>query len=160
MVGHGPRPNLSYFAFTATPKFSTLELFGTLDPDKVNPRDASQRGMKVPFHVYSMRQAIEEGFILDVLANSLPWDSKWKLRNAAIEQQDSPTGNPEVDERKARAKLVAFAERHPIPLKQKGKLIVEGFRMSLSGRLGGRAKAMMVTTGRQHALDLFRAIQE
>jgi type I restriction enzyme R subunit len=159
-LARGPQPNLSYFAFTATPKFSTLELFGTLDPDKVNPRDASQRGMKVPFHVYSMRQAIEEGFILDVLANYLTWDSKWKLRNAAVEQQDSPAGNPEVDERKARAKLVAFAERHPTSLKQKGKLIVEDFRMSMSGRLGGRAKAMVVTTGRQHALDLFRAIQE
>ena len=156
----GPQPNLSYFAFTATPKFSTLQLFGTLDPERVNPRDPATRGMYVPFHTYSMRQAIEEGFILDVLANYLTYDTKWKLRNAAIEQRDSPTGNPEVDERKAKAKLVAFAERHPTSLKQKGKLIVEDFRMSMAGRLGGRAKAMVVTTGRQHALDLFRAIQE
>jgi type I restriction enzyme R subunit len=156
----GPQPNLSSFAFTATPKSSTLKLFGTFDPDKVNPRSPSERGMHVPFHVYSMRQAIEEGFILDVLANYLTWDTKWKLRNAAIEQRDSPTGNPEVDERKAKAKLVAFAERHPTSLKQKGKLIAEDFRDSLAGRMGGRAKAMVVTTGRQHALDLFRAIQE
>jgi type I restriction enzyme, R subunit len=155
----GPQPNLSYFAFTATPKFSTLELFGTLDPDRVNPR-TGERGMHVPFHVYSMRQAIEEGFILDVLANYLTWDTKWKLRNAAIEQRDSPTGNPEVDERKAKAKLVAFAERHPTSLKQKGKLIVEDFRDSLAGRMDGRAKAMVVTTGRQHALDLYQAIRE
>jgi len=156
----GPQPNLSYFAFTATPKYSTLQLFGTFDPDKVNPREPSQRGMYVPFHVYSMRQAIEEGFILDVLANYLTWETKWKLRNAAIEQRDSLTGNPEVDERKARAKLVAFAERHPTSLKQKGKLIVEDFRDGLAGRLGGRAKAMVVTTGRQHAFDLFQAIRE
>jgi type I restriction enzyme R subunit len=155
----GPQPNLSYFAFTATPKFSTLQLFGTFDPDKVNPR-TGERGMHVPFHVYSMRQAIEEGFILDVLANYLTWDTKWKLRNAAIEQRDSPTGNPEVDERKAKAKLVAFAERHPTSLKQKGKLIVEDFRDSLAGRMDGRAKAMVVTTGRQHALDLYQAIRE
>jgi type I restriction enzyme, R subunit len=156
----GPQPNLSYFAFTATPKSSTLKLFGTFDPDKVNPRNPSEHGMHVPFHVYSMRQAIEEGFILDVLANYLTWDAKWKLRNAAIEQRDSPTGNPEVDERKAKAKLVAFAERHPTSLKQKGKLIVEDFRDTLAGRLGGRAKAMVVTTGRQHALDLYQAIRE
>jgi type I restriction enzyme, R subunit len=156
----GPQPNLSYFAFTATPKFSTLQLFGTFDPDKVNPRNPTERGMHVPFHTYSMRQAIEEGFILDVLANYLTWDTKWKLRNAAIEQRDSPTGNPEVDERKAKAKLVAFAERHPTSLRQKAKLIVEDFRDSMAGRMGGRAKAMVVTTGRQHALDLFRAIQE
>jgi type I restriction enzyme, R subunit len=156
----GPQPNLSYFAFTATPKSSTLKLFGTFDPDKVNPRNPTERGMHVPFHVYSMRQAIEEGFILDVLANYLTWDTKWKLRNAAIEQRDSPTGNPEVDERKAKAKLVAFAERHPTSLKQKGKLIVEDFRDSLAGRMDGRAKAMVVTTGRQHALDLYQAIRE
>ena len=156
----GPQPNLSYFAFTATPKSSTLKLFGTFDPDKVNPGNPSERGMYVPFHVYSMRQAIEEGFILDVLANYLTWDTKWKLRNAAVEQRDSPTGNPEVDERKAKAKLVAFAERHPTSLKQKGKLIVEDFRDSLSGRMDGRAKAMVVTTGRQHALDLYQAIRE
>jgi type I restriction enzyme, R subunit len=156
----GPQPNLSYFAFTATPKSSTLKLFGTFDPDKVNPRSPGERGMHVPFHVYSMRQAIEEGFILDVLANYLTWDTKWKLRNAAIEQRDSPTDNPEVDERKAKAKLVAFAERHPTSLKQKGKLIVEDFRDSMAGRLGGRAKAMVVTTGRQHALDLYQAIRE
>jgi type I restriction enzyme R subunit len=156
----GPQPNLSYFAFTATPKASTLKLFGTFAPDKVNPRNPSERGMHVPFHVYSMRQAIEEGFILDVLANYLTWDTKWKLRNAAIEQRDSATGNPDVDERKAKAKLVAFAERHPTSLKQKGKLIVEDFRDGLAGRMGGRAKAMVVTTGRQHALDLFQAIQE
>jgi type I restriction enzyme R subunit len=156
----GPQPNLSYFAFTATPKYSTLKLFGTFDPDKVNPRSPGERGMHVPFHVYSMRQAIEEGFILDVLANYLTWDTKWKLRNAAIEQRDSPTGNPEVDERKAKAKLVAFAERHPTSLKQKGKLIVEDFRDNLAGRMSGRAKAMVVTTGRQHALDLYQAIRE
>ncbi|MGH3248973.1 MAG: type I restriction endonuclease subunit R, partial [Trebonia sp.] len=154
----GPQPNLSYFAFTATPKSSTLKLFGTFDPDTANLR-TGERGMYVPFHVYSMRQAIEEGFILDVLANYLTWDTKWKLRNAAIEQRDSPTGNPEVDERKAKAKLVAFAERHPTSLKQKAKLIVEDFRDGLAGRMGGRAKAMVVTTGRQHALDLFRSIQ-
>jgi type I restriction enzyme, R subunit len=155
----GPQPNLSYFAFTATPKSSTLKLFGTFDPDKVNPR-TSERGMHVPFHVYSMRQAIEEGYILDVLANYITYDTKWRLRNVAVEQAESATANPEVDERKAKAKLVRFAELHPTALKQKAKVIVEDFRDSLGGRLGGRAKAMVVCTGRQHALNLYQAIRE
>ena len=155
----GPQPNLSYFAFTATPKYSTLMLFGTFDPDELDPR-TGERGMNVPFHVYSMEQAIEEGYILDVLANYLTWDTKWRLRNVAVEQAESATANPEVDERKARAKLVRFAELHPTSLDQKAKLIVEDFRDSMTGRLGGRAKAMVVTTGRQHALDLYQAIRK
>ena len=111
--------------------------------------------MHVPFHVYSMRQAIEEGFILDVLANYLTYETKWRLRNAAIEQAESArleSANPEVDERKAKAKLVRFAELHPTALKQKAKVIIEDFRDGIAGRLGGRAKAMVVCTGRQHAL--------
>jgi len=155
----GPQPNLSYFAFTATPKFSTLKLFGRLDPDKVNPR-TGEHGMHVPCHVYSMKQAIEEGFILDVLANYITYDTKWRLRNLAVEQAESATANPEVDERKAKAKLVRFAELHPTSLTQKAKLIVEDFRSIMAGRLGGRAKAMVVTTGRQHALDLYQAIRK
>ena len=156
----GPQPNLSYFAFTATPKSSTLKLFGTWDPDKVNPRDPGTRGMHVPFHVYSMKQAIEEGFILDVLANYITYDTKWRLRNLAIEQAESATANPEVNERKAKAKLVRFAELHPTSLAQKAKLIIEDFRDTMAGRLGGRAKAMVVTTGRQHAFDLYQAIRK
>ena len=155
----GKQPNLSYFAFTATPKSATLKLFGTWDPDRVNPRSPGEPGMYVPFHVYSMRQAIEEGYILDVLANYLTYDTKWRLRNAAVEQAESSLSNPEVDERKAKAKLVALAERHPTSMEQKAKLIVEDFRESIGGRLGGRAKAMVVTTGRQHALDLYQSIR-
>jgi type I restriction enzyme R subunit len=108
--------------------------------------------MHVPFHVYSMKQAIEEGYILDVLANCLTYDTKWRLRNLAVEQAASALSNPEVDERKARRELVRFAELHPTTLNQKAKVIVEDFRDSLAGRLDGRAKAMVVTTGRQHAL--------
>jgi type I restriction enzyme R subunit len=155
----GPQPNLSYFAFTATPKSSTLKLFGTFDPDKLNPR-TGEPGMHVPFHVYSMKQAIEEGYILDVLANYITYDTKWRLRNLAVEQAESATANPEVDERKAKAKLVRFAELHPTSLAQKAKLIVEDFRDTMAGRLGGRAKAMVVTTGRQHAFDLYQAMRK
>jgi type I restriction enzyme, R subunit len=156
----GLQPNLSYFAFTATPKPRTLELFGTWDPEAVNPHNPSERGTHVPFHVYSMRQAIEEGFILDVLANYLTYETKWRLRNAAIEQAESEVANPEVDERRAKAKLVRFAELHPAALKQKAKVIIEDFRGGIAGRLGGRAKAMVVCTGRQQALDMYHALKE
>lgn len=154
----GKQPNLSYFAFTATPKSATLKLFGTFDPERVNPR-TGELGMHVPFHIYSMRQAIEEGYILDVLANYLTYDTKWRLREAAVEQQESRISNPDVDAGKARAKLVRFAEQHPKSLEQKAKLIVDDFRENISGRLGGRSKAMVVTGGRQHALDLYQAIR-
>ncbi|OZM75642.1 type I restriction endonuclease subunit R [Pseudonocardia sp. MH-G8] len=154
----GKHPNLSYFAFTATPKSPTLKLFGTWDPQRVNPHTGEQ-GMYVPFHVYSMRQAIDEGYILDVLANYLTYDTKWRLRNAAVEHQESRLANPEVDERKAKAKLVRFAELHPKSLDQKAKLIVEDFRDTIAGRLGGRAKAMVVTSSREHALGLYQAIR-
>jgi type I restriction enzyme, R subunit len=153
----GKQPNLSYFAFTATPKSPTLKLFGTWDPDRVNPHDGTQ-GMHVPFHVYSMRQAIEEGYILDVLANYLTYETKWRLRNAALEQLDSKIGNPDVDQAKAKAKLVRLALRHPTSLAQKAKLIVEDFQESIAPRLGGRAKAMVVTGSRQDALALYQAI--
>jgi type I restriction enzyme R subunit len=155
----GKQPNLSYFAFTATPKSPTLKLFGTWDADKVNPRDGTQ-GMFVPFHVYSMRQAIEEGYILDVLANYLTYEAKWKLRNAAIDQPGSHLANPEVDEKKARRELVRLAKLHPTSMEQRAKLIVDDFRENLSGRLGGRAKAMVVTSSREHALKLYQAIRK
>ena len=154
----GRQPNLSYFAFTATPKYSTLKLFGTFDPTRVNPR-TGEPGMYVPFHVYSMRQAIEEGYILDVLANYITYQTKWRLRNAAVEQAESLIANPEVDEAKAKKALVRFAELHPKSLEQKARLIVDDFRDNIAGRLGGRAKAMVVTTGRKHALDLYQAIR-
>jgi type I restriction enzyme R subunit len=154
----GPQPNLSYFAFTATPKSATLKLFGSFDPDRVNPH-TGERGMYVPFHIYSMRQAIDEGYILDVLANYITYDTKWRLRNAAVEQQESRLANPEVDERKAKAKLVRFAEQHPKSLAQKAKLIVDDYRENIAGRLGGRARAMVLTGSRRHALDLYQAIR-
>ncbi|MFE1959241.1 type I restriction endonuclease subunit R [Streptomyces sp. NPDC059479] len=155
----GKQPNLSYFAFTATPKSPTLKLFGTFDPDRVNPR-TDEQGMHVPFHVYSMRQAIDEGYILDVLANYITYETKWRLRNAAVDQAESRISNPDVDKAKAKAKLVRFAEQHPKSLEQKAKLIVDDFRENIAGRLGGRSKAMVVTGSRQHALDLYQAIRK
>ena len=152
----GKQPNLSYFAFTATPKSPTLKTFGTWNERGIDPV-SGEPGVYEPFHVYSMRQAIEEGYILDVLANYLTYETKWRLRNAAVEQQ-SGTSNPDVDERKAKAALVKLAEQHPTAVKQKAKLIVEDFLESVAPRLGGRAKAMVVTGSRQEALSLYQAI--
>ena len=153
------QPNLSYFAFTATPTSRTLNLFGRFDPARPNPGKPGETGMNVPFHVYSMRQAIEEGYILDVLANYITYDLKWRLRNLAVEQQESLSANPEVDERKAKRELVKFAVRHPTSVDQRAKLIVDDFRDNVDRRLGGRAKAMVVTSSRQDALAMYQAIQ-
>ena len=153
------QPNLSYFAFTATPTSRTLNLFGRFDPARPNPDKPGETGMNVPFHVYSMRQAIEEGFILDVLANYITYDLKWRLRNLAVEQQESVSANPEVDERKAKRELVRLAVRHPTSVDQRAKLVVDDFRDNVAQRLGGRAKAMVVTSSRQEALAMYQAIQ-
>jgi type I restriction enzyme, R subunit len=153
------QPNLSYFAFTATPTSRTLNLFGRFDPTRPNPDKPGETGMNAPFHVYSMRQAIEEGYILDVLANYITYDLKWRLRNLAVEQQESLSANPEVNERKAKRELVKFAVRHPTSVDQRAKLIVDDFRDNVARRLGGRAKAMVVTRGRADALALYQAMQ-
>ena len=154
----GKQPNLSYFAFTATPKSGTLKLFGTPDPNQRDPETGEPK--RAPFHVYSMRQAIEEGYILDVLANYITYETKWRLRNAAIEAQEkSRLDDPEVDRRKAKRALVRLAEQHPTAKAQKAKLIVEDFRENIAGRLDGRAKAMVVTGSRKDALEHYQAIR-
>ncbi|WP_045875903.1 DEAD/DEAH box helicase family protein [Pseudofrankia sp. DC12] len=152
----GRQPNLSYFAFTATPTSATLKLFGTPDPTRL---DDGGEPLLAPFHIYSMQQAIDEGYILDVLKNYLTYEAMWRLSSAAVEQQESEISNPEVEKKKARRKLVQLVEAHPGSAAQKARLIVEDFDKNISGRLGGRAKAMVVTDGRQQALNLFQAIR-
>ncbi|GLY52371.1 DEAD/DEAH box helicase family protein [Lentzea sp. NBRC 102530] len=138
-LARGQHDSLSYFAFTATPKPKTLELFGTR-------RGETWR----PFHVYSMRQAIEEGFILDVLRNYVTYKTYWRL----VGDDDH-----EVDQRKASAALARFAVLSPNSLEQRAELIVEHFVKHTRGRLGGRAKAMVVTRSREHAVKLYRKIK-
>ena len=142
-LARGRHRELSYFAFTATPKPKTIELFGTPHPATGNPG---------PFHVYSMRQAIDEGFILDVLRNYVTYKTYWKLVN------ENPD-DPEVDPRKASAQLARFAELHPTSMQQRAEVIMEHFRSHVRSRLGGRAKAMLVTRSREHAVKLFFAIR-
>ena len=134
--------NLSYFAFTATPKHKTLEDFGTLGED----------GKYHPFHTYSMRQAIEEGFILDPLRNYVTYDTYWKLVNENPDER-------EVDSSKANKELARYALTHDSTVAQHAQIIVEHFRAHTAGRLGGRAKAMVVTASRQSAVQMSRAIK-
>ena len=135
MASRGRQPNLSFFAFTATPKGKTLELFGRPGP----------RGIPEAFHLYSMRQAIEEGFILDVLANYTTYSVYYRLlKNAA--------DDPNLPKKKAARALAKFASLHPHNIEQKTEVIVEHFRHKVQHRLGGRAKAMVVTASRLHAV--------
>ncbi|MDX3225505.1 type I restriction endonuclease subunit R [Streptomyces sp. ME19-01-6] len=138
--------NLSYFAFTATPKAKTLELFGTLTT--VNGKPAY-----VPFHTYSMRQAIEEGFILDPLRTYVTYNTYWKLVNKNPDER-------EVDPSKANPLLARYALTHDSTVTQQAQVIVEHFRTHTAGRLGGRAKAMVVTASRHSAVQMARAIKK
>ena len=141
VAARGRQPNLSFFAFTATPKARTLELFGRKNDE----------GNYAPFHLYSMRQAIEEGFILDVLANYTTYATYWKVGKAAAD-------DPEYDIRKARRSIARFVSLHPHNLAQKAEVIVEHFREHTRHKIGGRGKAMVVTSSRLHAVRYKQAI--
>jgi type I restriction enzyme R subunit len=143
MEKRGRLPNLSTFAFTATPKAKTLELFGARRPD----------GRFEPFHLYSMRQAIEEGFILDVLANYTTYKAYWRLLKK-IED------DPRYDKKKAAYLLKAFVELSPHAISDKVKVCIEHFATKVQGEIGGRAKAMIVTRSRLHAVRYKRAVDE
>ncbi|MTD44854.1 DEAD/DEAH box helicase [Conexibacter sp. W3-3-2] len=150
VAARGRQENLSFFAFTATPKARTLELFGT-------PSDAfGATDGKVnygPFHVYSMKQAIEEGFILDVLKGYATYGSYWKIASAAAQ-------DPDVDKAKAAAQLARFVSLHPTNLAQKAEVIIEHFRAHTRRKIGGQAKAMVVTRSRLHAVRYKLAIDQ
>jgi type I restriction enzyme R subunit len=139
--------NASYFAFTATPKNKTLEMFGVSEakPDgTVN---------HYPFHHYSMKQAIQEGFILDVLRFYTPIKSFYKLTKTVLD-------DPEFDKKKAQKKLRKFVESEEYPINRKADIIVEHFHNQViaKGRIGGKARAMVVTSGIERAIDHYHAI--
>ena len=140
MQSRGKQPNLSFFAFTATPKGKTLELFGR--------KGAS--GLPEAFHLYSMRQAIEEGFILDVVKNYTTYATYYRLVKA-IED------DPNLPKKKAARALAKFMSLHPHNIEQKTEVMVEHFRQKVRGHLGGRAKAMVVTSSRLHAVRYMQA---
>ena len=135
--------NLSYYAFTATPKSKTLELFGRLP----NPEEPPSKTNKPhAFHVYSMRQAIEEGYILDVLKNYTNYKVAYNLA------QKVASADTEVDSKKAKAKLNQWVRLHDYNIAQKVMVIVEHFRDTVMGLLNGQAKAMVVTSSRKEAV--------
>ena len=132
----GPQPNLSFFAFTATPKKRTLEMFGQKQGNDPKPK---------AFHVYSMRQAIDEGFILDVLKHYTTYKTYFRL-SKAIED------DPKIDKDKAKRAIARFINLHPHHLGQKTEVMIEHFRSFTRKRVGGKAKAMVVTGSREHAI--------
>lgn len=131
----GKQPNVSMIAFTATPKPTTFQLFGTLN----------ENGQKVAFDLYSMKQAIEEGFILDVLQNYVTYKTYYRI-NKAIED------DPELETIAAKRKIAKYIELHDTNIAQKVEIIIEHFKNNVMKELGSKAKAMVVTSSRQSAV--------
>lgn len=142
ILSHGKHDNLSFFAFTATPKKETIDLFGT----------EREYGNKSAYHNYSMRQAIEEGFILDVLQNYMTYNTCYKIAKDTEE-------NPEVPSSTAVRTINRFASLHPHNLQQKTQIIVEQFRDITKNKINGRGKAMVVTASRLHAVRYYHEIK-
>jgi type I restriction enzyme R subunit len=135
MQSRGKQKNLSFFAFTATPKAKTLEVFGHRNAE----------GKPEPFHLYSMRQAIEEGFILDVLRNYTTYKAFYRLVKAVED-------DPKVNKKQATSQLARFMSLHPYNIAQKTAVMVEHYRAKVQHKIGGKAKAMVVTPSRLHAV--------
>lgn len=148
MEGRKLLPNASYFAFTATPKNKTLETFGVpyQDGDEVKHR---------PFHVYTMKQAIQEGFILDVLQNYTPIDSYYKLRKTVED-------DPKFDKKRAQKKLRSFVESDSYTISRKAAMMVEHFHEMViaKGKIGGQARAMVVTSSIPRCIEYYYAINK
>ncbi len=140
-------PNASYFAFTATPKHKTLQMFG----EKVGEGEETEYR---PFHSYTMKQAIQERFILDVLKNYTPVESYYHLIKRAEE-------DPEFDTKRAQSKLKRYVESHEYAIRQKAEIMVEHFHEQVlaKNKIGGEARAMVVTSGVERAIQYFRAIR-
>lgn len=140
-----PPKNMSFYAFTATPKAKTIELFGLKDPSGETPG--------IAFHLYSMRQAIEEGFILDVLQNYVTYNTYFQLSKKILE-------DPEYNKSKAARTLARFVKLHPYNITQKTEIMMEHFQNISRYKIGGKAKAMVVTSSRLHALRYYFAFKE
>lgn len=150
VAGRKMANNANYYAFTATPKNKTLEMFGAPQAS-----DAEGNVRHVPFHVYSMKQAIEEGFIMDVLQNYIPYQSYYKVLKTALD-------DPEFDKKQASAKLRAWVEAQPETIEEKSRIIVEHFHTSVvdKGKVGGQARAMVVTSSILRAIEFYYKISE
>lgn len=140
---HGKQANVSIFAFTATPKPTTLQLFG-----RVN-----KKGQREAFHIYSMKQAIEEGFILDVLQNYTTYKTYYQI-NKKIEE------DPKCKTNSAKRQIARFVELHETNIAQRIEVIVEHFRTTVMDELGGTAKAMVITASRESAVKYHQAFED
>jgi type I restriction enzyme R subunit len=142
-------PNASYFAFTATPKNKTLEIFGDPEPQA----DGTVRHR--PFHSYTMKQAIQEGFILDVLCHYTPVESYYRLVKKV-------EGDPEFDTKRSKKKLRRYVESHDHAVRLKAEIMVDHFHEQVIGlnKIGGQARAMVVTSGIERAIQYFHAIRD
>ena len=140
--------NASYFAFTATPKNKTLELFG-------DPVPQGDKVKHLPFHSYTMKQAIQEGFILDVLAHYTPVESYYRLMKTVED-------DPEFDTTKAQKKLRRYVESHEHAIRQKAEIMIDHFHEQVAARrkIGGQARAMVVTGGIMRAIQYFHAFAD
>lgn len=137
--------NANYYAFTATPKNKTLEMFG----DKVER--INEAPLYIPFHEYTMKQAIEEGFILDVLKNYTPYSSYYRVLKAVED-------DPEYDKKKAMGKIRAYVERQPETIEKKAEIIVEHFLKKVYMKIGGKARAMVITSSIERAIEFYKVI--
>ena len=140
---NGKQPNVSMFAFTATPKPTTLQLFGSIN----------EKGQHEAFHIYSMKQAIEEGFILDVLQNYITYETFYHL-NKEIED------DPELKTNDAKRQIARFIQLHETNIAQRIEVIVEHFRQNVMGGLNGQAKAMVITESRASAVKYRQAFDD
>jgi type I restriction enzyme R subunit len=142
-------PNASYFAFTATPKNKTLEIFGAADPQ------ADGTVKHRPFHSYTMKQATQEGFILDVLKHYTPVESYYKLVKKV-------EGDPEFDTKRAKKKLRRYVESHDHAIRLKAEIMVDHFleQVLALNKIGGEARAMVVTSGIERAIQYYHAIRD
>ena len=143
LMYQGKQENLSFFAFTATPKKKTLELFGTKD----------ENGSYQPFHIYSMRQAIEEGFILDVLNNYMTYEESYRISRRISD-------NPDLSEKEAKRAIAEFKALHPHVVTSKSKIIVDNIQQNTIHKIDGHGKAMLVTSSRKQAVAYMKAISK
>lgn len=143
MQARGRQKNISFFAFTATPKYKTLEIFGR----------PGSNGKPVPFHLYSMRQAIEEGFIMDVLQNYTTYATYFRVAQKAEAEK-------KVDRKRANVAITNFVHLHEHNIAEKARIIVEHFRNYSMSKIGGQAKAMVVTRSRLHAVKYRQGIDK
>lgn len=148
MASQGKQPNLSFFGFTATPKKQTLEMFG-----KKIEKPGQEEPAYQAHHVYSMRQAIEEGFILDVLSNYMTYDVSYRIANSTVE-------NPEVPQSRAVKAIGRYASLHPSNIDGKTEIMIEHFMDHTRHKINGKGKAMVVTSSRLHAVRYYKAFQE